>query len=191
MQEWTYDQGGYSFSNEQPSSISADHPLRTLFATLVEKAFLMNLGVHDTAVNAYLTDVLADFTHMRQVFKVRDLAGRPLVEVADMLIEADVRLNATSFNREREVHKHIGDFVLFWTGIFPDALPRLQSSSRKDNLIDYVQQGKSSYAIAASHDYGAYREQAGVLHRLSDEFELCMLGLNMVRSEMDKLPMAN
>ena len=191
MEEWTYDQGGYSFSNDKPNSISADHPLRTLFETLVEKAFLMNLGVHDTAVNAYLADVLADFTHMREVFKIRDLSGRPLVEVADMLIEADVRLNATSFNREREVHKHIGDFVLFWTGVFPDALPRMQSSSRKDTLIDYVQQGKSSYAIAASHNYGAYREQASVLHRLSDEFELCMLGLNMVRSEMDRLPMAN
>lgn len=148
----------------------------------------MNLGVHDTAVNAYLTDVLADFTHIRAVYKIRDLSGRPLDEVADMLMEADVRLNATSFNREREVHKHIGDFVLFWTGIYPDALPRMQGASRKDLLIDYVKQGKSSYAIAASHDYGAYREQAGVLQRLSDEFEMCMLGLNKVREEMDRLP---
>lgn len=190
MEDWIYDQGGYVFPTTQPSTVPADHPLRSLFASLVEKAFLTNLGVHDTAVNAYLTNVLADFTHMRGLYKVRDLTGKPLEEVADMLLEADIRLGATSFNREREVHKHIGDFVLFWTGVFPDALPRLQGASRKDILIDYVKQGKSSYAIAASHDYGAYREQSGVLHRLSDEFELCMLGLNIVRGEMDKLPKA-
>jgi len=188
VEDRTYDQGGYAFSNASPNAVPADHPLRKLFAAMVERAFLMNLGVHDTAVNTYLADVLADFSHMRNLYRIRDLAGRPLHEVADMLVEADIRLNATSFNREREVHKHIGDFILFWTGLFPDALPRMQDSSRKDNLIDYVQQGKSSYAIAASHDYGAYREQSSVLHRLSDEFELCMVGLNMVRNEMNRLP---
>jgi len=188
VEEWTYDQEGYAFPANQPSDIPADHPLRTLFSTLVERAFLMNLGVFDSAVTSYVADVLTDFTHVRNVYKVRTLSGKPLHEVADMLLEGDVRLNATSFNREREVHKHIGDFALFWTGVFPDALPRMDAGFRKDQLIDYVQQGKSSYAIAASFDYGGYQDQAPVLKRLSDEFELCMLGLNLVRKEMAKLP---
>ena len=189
MEDNIYDQGGYSFPLDEPSAMPAGHPLEKLFEALVERAFLCGLGLHDSAVNAYLAHVLVDFTHMRRLYKVRDLSGRPLSEVADMLLEADIRLNATSFNREREVHKHIGDFTLFWTGIFPDALPRMQSAAHKDQLIDYVEQGKSSYAIAASHDYGAYQAESGVLKRLSSEFEVCMLGLNLVRSEMNKLPM--
>ncbi|HEY3328863.1 MAG TPA: hypothetical protein VGK19_02490 [Capsulimonadaceae bacterium] len=188
MEDWTYDQEGFAFPSKPPSDIPADHPLRSLFAAMVERAFLMNIGVFDSAVTQYVADVLTDFTHTRNVYQVRSLSGQPLREVAEMLVEADVRLNATSFNREREVHKHIGNFTLFWTGVFPDALPRMNAGFRKDQLIDYVEQGKSSYAIAASFDHGAYQDEAPVLKRLSSEFELCMLGLNFVRKELDRMP---
>src|SRR5258708_12222792 len=107
-----------------------------------------------------------------------------------MLVEGDVGLRATSFNREREVHKHIGDYTMFWAGIYPESLPHLRSRWRKDHLIDYVRQGKSSYAIAASFDYGDYRQQAQVLRKLSEEFELCIYGLNVVRGEMDRMARA-
>jgi hypothetical protein len=161
--------------------------LRRLFGALVERTFLQTLGVHEPGVTDYLADVLTDFAHFKQVYKVKDLQGRPLTEVADMLLEADVRLNATSFNREREVHKHIGDFTLFWAGVYPESLGQMQAQARKDHLLDYVKQGKNSYAIAASFDYGDYRPQAPVLKKLSEEFELCLYGLHIVRKEMDGL----
>ena len=164
-----------------------DPTLRLLFGALVERAFIQTLGVYESHVADYLAGVLADFAHMQQVYKIKDLSGKPLHEVADMLLHADVRLEATSFNREREVHKHIGDFTLFWAGVYPEALPRLQAQTRRDHLLDYVQQGKNSYAIAASHDYGDYRHQAPTLRKLSDEFELCLYGLHSVRRQIDGL----
>ena len=164
-----------------------DPTLRRLFGAFVERAFIQTLGVYESHVADYLADVLTDFAHMQQVYKIKDLSGRTLHEVADMLLHADVRLEATSFNREREVHKHIGDFTLFWAGIYPEALPRLQAQTRRDHLLDYVQQGKNSYAIAASHDYGDYRHQARTLRKLSDEFELCLHGLHSVRKQLDGL----
>ena len=174
-----------------PEHSSSPYPmLRRLFGAVVERAFLHQMGVYEPGVTDYLADVLTEFAHMKHVYKVRDLQGKPLEEVADMLMQADVRLQATSFNREREVHKHIGDFTLFWGGVYPEALPRLQSRWRKDHLLDYVQQGKNSYAIAASFDYGEYRPQAPILRRLSDEFELCLYGLSLVRREIDNLAQA-
>ena len=164
-----------------------DPTLRRMFGALVERAFIQTLGVYESSVADYLADILADFAHMKQVHKIKDLQGRPLDEVADMLVHADVRLQATSFNREREVHKHIGDFTLFWAGIYPESLPRMQAQTRRDHLLDYVQQGKNSYAIAASHDYGEYRREAPVLKKLSDEFELCLFGLHSVRTQIDGL----
>src|SRR5580658_8378448 len=153
-----------------------DPTLRRMFGALVERTFMQTLGVYEPGVTDYIADVLTDFAHFRQVYKIKDLQGRPLDEVADMLLQADVRLLASSFNREREVHRHIGDFTMFWAGIYPDSLPSLQSRWRKDHLVDYVRQGKSSYAIAASFDYGDYRAQSAVLRKLSDEFELCVYG---------------
>ena len=164
-----------------------DPTLRRMFGAMVERTFLHTLGVHEPGVAAYLADVLTDFAHVDQLHKIKDLQCRPLEEVADMLLQADIRLQANSFNREREVHKHIGDFTLFWAGIYPDALPHLQSRWRRDHLIDYVQQGKSSYAIAATFDYGEYKTQASIMKKLSDEFELCLFGLNAVRREMDTM----
>ena len=173
----------------QTTPAGPDPTLHRLFGSLVERAFIQTLGVYEAQVADYLATVLADFAQMSQVTKIRDLTGRPLEEVAEMLLEADVRFAATSFSREREVHKHIGDFTLFWAGLYPEALPRLQAQSRRDHLLDYVQQGRSSYAIAATHDYGAYRREAPTLKKISDEFELCLLGLNSVRQQLDTMKM--
>ena len=171
----------------QPENHTDQSLLRHLFGALVKRTFLQTLGVHEPGVTDYLADVLTDFAHFKQIYKVKDLQGRPLHEVADMLMQADVRLQANSFNREREVHKHIGDFTLFWAGVYPESLAQMQAQARKDHLLDYVKQGKNSYAIAASFDYGDYRPQAPILKKLSEEFELCLYGLNIVRKEMDGL----
>jgi len=83
--------------------------------------------------------------------------------------------------------RHIGDFTLFWTGVYPEALDRLRSVMCKDHFIDYCQQGKRSYYIASTFEDELYREEAPVLRRLSDEFELCAFGLNQVRQEWERL----
>lgn len=171
-------------------SVPSDPALRGFFGSLVEQAFIQTLGVYEASVADYLATVLADFAQMKSVHKIKDLDGRPLEEVAEMLLHADVRLHATSFSREREVHKHIGDFTLFWAGVYPESLPRMQAQSRRDHLLDYVQQGKNSYAIAAAHDYGDYRREAPTLRKLSDEFELCLHGLRAVRQHLDSLARA-
>jgi hypothetical protein len=83
------------------------------------------------------------------------------------------------------VHRHIGDFTLFWTGLYPEALKRLRSALRKDHFIDYCEQGKRSYYIASTFEDDPYREEAPVLRRLSAQFELCAYGLGQVRREWD------
>jgi hypothetical protein len=62
-------------------------------------------------------------------------------------------LQGRSFEREREVRKHIGDYTLFLTGIFPEYVARLpRRGLRLDSMIDYVQAGKESYRIVAAFD---------------------------------------
>ena len=169
-------------------NLSSDNGMmRGLFGSVVERAFMQTLGVYESQVVDYLADILSDFAHVSQLHKIKDLHGRPLHEVADMLIQGDVQWEAYSFNREREVHKHIGDFTLFWAGVYPDALPRMHDTWRKDHLLDYVEQGKSSYAIAASFNYGDYQQEAAVLKRLSDEFDVCLDGLHEVRRQLDQM----
>ena len=170
-----------------PASIPESHPLRTLFHSLVASAFHETLGLPQREISEYLTNVLTEFAHADNLYRLRDLEGRRLEEVTQMLMEADVRLNAASFEREREVHKHIGDFTLFWAGVYPEAVRRLRAQGRADHLIDYVRQGKQSYYIVSTFQHGRYAEDANLFRQLSDEFELCLYGLSLVRREWEQM----
>ena len=164
---------------------SADHPLRRYFSGLTEHAFVDNLGVADPRLVDYLSLLLARVLHMDDLHRWSAAADRTLEQVADMLIEASA---IPAGRTAREMHRHIGDFTLFWTGVYPEALKRLRSILRKDHFIDYCEQGKRSYWIASTYEDDPYAEEAPVLRRLSEQFELCAWGLNQVRKEWENQP---
>jgi hypothetical protein len=97
-----------------------------------------------------------------------------------MLAEAEARIG----DARREVHRHIGDFTLFWTGVYPEALRRADSRTG-DRFIDYCTQGKRAYYIA-SRIPGEAEAESDVLERLSQEFELCAFGLGEARKEWER-----
>ena len=154
------------------------HPLHRLFRGLTEHTFLNELGIGDPGLVGYVAGLLARFVPEEGVWRLRDNQGRRLVEVASMVAEAE---SATDEDRRRECHRHVGDFTLFWTGVYPEALGRLRSSDSADHLLDYCRQGKRSYYLASTYE----GEQAPVLRRLSVEFELCAFGLSRVRREWE------
>jgi hypothetical protein len=165
-------------------SLSPDHPLRRMLAGLTEHAFLDELGIGDPPLVDYISAMLTRFINMDEMYQLHDLQGRRLEEVADMMMEAE-SLPAQGRTR-REIYRHIGDYTLFWTGVYPEAVKRLRRSERKDHFIDYCEQGKRSYYIASTFDDDQFRDEAPVLRRLSDEFMLCAYGLNQVRREWEK-----
>src|SRR5262249_61650291 len=150
-------------------SSPTDHPLRRMFAGLAEHTFLDQLGIGDPPLVDYLSTLLSRFIHVNAIFRLRNVQGKRLEEVADMMLEAEAM--PPEGRTRREVYRHIGDFTLFWTGVYPEAPGPLQSILRKDHFIDYSQQGKRSYYIASTFVDEPYREKAPVLRRLSDEFE--------------------
>src|SRR5947209_15600962 len=162
-----------------------DHPLRLLFNGLTEQTFMQTLGLADPPLTDYLSELLSRFISMDAVFRLRNAQGRRLEEVAELMIEAEAM--PPEGRTAREVHRHIGDFTLFWTGVYPEMLRRLRNALSKDQFIDYCEQGKRSYYIASTFEQEPYREEAPVLRRLSHEFELCAYGLNQVRREWERV----
>lgn len=159
-----------------------DHPLQTHFAGLTEHTFISELGVADPGLIDYLTGMLTRFLHRDQIFALRGPQGRRLIELAEMMLEAE--RPAHKGEERREIFRHIGDFALFWTGVYPEALNAVRRSLRKDALLDYCEQGKRSYYIASTYtDTPEQAQEAPVLRRLSEEFDLCVYGLRKVRSQ--------
>ena len=161
------------------------HPLRRLFAALTEQAFMNSFGLADPKLIDYLTELLVRFAHVDTIWRLRSAQGRRLEEVAEMMAEAESE--GRSVDSTREINRHIGDFTLFWTGPYPDALRYLRAPLCKDPLLDYHQQGKRAYWIASQYDDERYREEAPVLRKLSERFELCAFGLSQVRRDWERM----
>ena len=165
-------------------SPNSDHPLRRWFSGLTEQTFLTTLGVADPPLMDYLSDMMSRFISFDALFRLRNFKGKPLEEVVDMVLDAEAM--PREGRTRREVHRHIGDFTLFWTGLYPETLEKLRSALTKDSFIDYCQQGKRSYYIASTFEDEPFTEQAPVLRRLSEGYEMIAYGLSHVRREWDR-----
>ena len=107
--------------------IPESHPLQQLFLELVGRHYAEQIGVRDPQVVNYVAQLLAEFCDAEQLFRIRDLSGRPLGDIGEMLMESDPVFGpAPSFDRERQVRKHIGDYTLFLSGMFPECINRFR-----------------------------------------------------------------
>ncbi|MFN6129392.1 MAG: hypothetical protein ACK57G_05810 [Planctomycetota bacterium] len=157
--------------------------LEKYFAGLSEYTFFTQLGVADTQLVQYISKLLVRFTKTDAMLRIRKLNGRPATEVVTMMTEAQQRIGLA----KREVHRHIGDFTLFWTGLYPESLRSLQGANRSDQFVSYCQQGKLAYEIASEIEDEANEEAPSeLLHRLSRQFDLCAYGLREVRRQWEE-----
>ncbi len=163
-------------------NVEDEHPINVYFRQALHEALYDKLGLRELDVEAYLSGMLVAFLHYDRLYGVRDKSGNRVTSISEMLVEGDVRLNADSFQREREVHRHIGDFLLFWSGLFPEFLKFLKAPIGKDALLDPIGQGRQSYYVASTFEHDPYGDEAKVLRKLSEGFETYQYGLGLVRT---------
>ncbi len=169
--------------------ISESHPLQQLFQDLVGRHYAEEIGIRDPQVVAYVSHLLAEFCDTEQLYKVRNAANRPLNDVGEMLLESDpVYGPAPSFDRERQVRKHIGDYTLFFAGMFPESINHFRlRRQRVENFIDWVKAGKESYYIVSKFEHFEYAKVAPLFASLAKNFEGCVFGLNMVKNDLQEM----
>jgi hypothetical protein len=157
--------------------------LDRFFSGLTEYVFQTHLGVVDPPLVDYVSGLLVRFVRVDAIHRIRNLGGRPVTEVTELVVEANERLGSA----RRAVHRHIGDFTLFWAGVYPEALRELQSPMKRDHFVDYCAQGKRAYLIASTIATDDDKEApAEILERLSLGFEMCAYGLREVRREWER-----
>ncbi len=166
--------------------ISEDHSLRRWLAGLVEGSFQAEIGLCDPALVDYVVDLLIGFLHVERINLLYDGSGRAVDDVAAMLQEVEQLTSTSDARRLRQIYRHIGDYTLFWTGVYPENLRRMHRRHARDGLLDYFDQGKRSYAIASSLSTAQSKPPAIVLQALSEQFEYCVYGLGLVRKSWEE-----
>lgn len=184
------------------------HPLRVLFGEATEWAFqhgeFPEPRARDGRLKCYLSgDLLTRFLHVDQLYCLRDARGRPLADVAEMLISGETP-GVSQELHALTVQRHIGDYTLFMTGIFPESLERIRRDwQRKDSVMVqlgdlvvpfrdpeeyYEEAGRRAYWRAAEIGREVGMSEAELFEVLSEFFRTYIQVMNLVRIYLDASP---
>ncbi len=161
------------------------HPLEHIFHEAVRNSYEGRLGL-DSGITAYVSRMLCDFTEAGNLYRLRDVKGRPIESLEEMVRAADpVYGTAKSFIQERTIRQYIGDYALFLAGMCPDAVePDSSAQSSRPTLAQLISVGKESYYIVSQFNVFEYEKEAPLFERLTGVFEHCILGLAIARREL-------
>lgn len=159
--------------------------LRDLFEGVVQHCFDTYTPLSDPEITGYIAGVLTEFTAAEKLYPLRDSEGQTIRQLGGMLAASDpVHGLASSFDEERKVRKHIGDFALFSTGMYPEATHKYAADA---TFAELVQRGKESYFIVSQFDLFEYAGEASLFIKLHESFDSCRMGLTRVREELTRL----
>jgi hypothetical protein len=159
------------FSARDPSDIDR------FFRGVTEYAFHTRLGVVDPPLVDYVSLLLVRFLR-HDVASRADEASPEAADVARLFAAAAGHPQA---DEAREEFRHVGDVTLFWSGLYPEALRRVEGPGRVDRLTAYRSTGKRAYRLAATLEPTEAAAERRLLERLADDYDLCVEGLAEVR----------
>jgi hypothetical protein len=188
--------------------VPQQHPLRVLFREATDWAFrhgrFPEPAARDARLKGYLSDdLLVRFLHVDQLYRLRDARGRPLADVAEMLLSGEA-VGASPELRALTVQRHIGDYTLFITGLFPESLERVRRDwQRKDSVMVqlgnllvpfrdpqeyYEEAGRRAYRSAAEIGREVGLTEAEVFEKLSRFFRAYVQLMGLVRMYLEASP---
>ncbi|RLA85980.1 MAG: hypothetical protein DRG40_03615 [Deltaproteobacteria bacterium] len=150
--------------------------LKEFFDWATRRSF-WDLNIRNRKVIEYISDLLTFFASTENLYRIRNQKGERLFTLVEMLLEAnEVALKGGSILREREIRKHVGDYVLFMTGMFREYVNRLSLTSY------YLHEGARAYWSVSQIDHALFRPGADLFQELSSRFEFYVGALNYMRT---------
>ena len=151
--------------------------LRRFFDQAIRASF-HDLALQGDPAAPYLADLLTRFARTENLCP-RGRVIPSLETVVDMMLDAQAVWNVDTpdFRPEHEVsvRRHIGDYTLFMTGIFPERVERTAGTAF------YVTQGKRAYRFISEHARASSRGAPLPYRWLAERFETYAAALDYTR----------
>jgi len=155
---------------------------RFYFYILVRNVFLRS-GVEQRAVADYVAEVLAEFAQSERARCV--VPGH--VNSLDYFFEMLSALNAADERTSFFIRAHIGNFSLFFSGVFPDRI-RFRAELRGFPDVKYYDSlGRINFGAASDHRLAQKYEVAEIYNTLSERFETTRRALNDIADRLFSL----
>ncbi len=149
------------------------------FYVLVRQVFRRS-GIHDRVVADYVAEVLAEFAQAERTRCVMPGQPNSLDYFFDMLAALQTADERTGFF----IRAHIGNYSLFFSGVFPDRI-RFRAEQRGfPDLKYYETLGRTQFRAASDHRLARRYALAEVFDMLSQRFETTRRALNDIADRL-------
>jgi hypothetical protein len=146
---------------------------RLYFYVLVRHVFKRS-DIHERAVADYVAEILAAFSDAKRGECVLPGQAKPLDYFFEMVSALQTADDRTSFL----LRAHIGNYSLFFAGVFPDRI-RFRAQSRGfPDLRYYEEIGRAQYRIAGEHRLAQRYQLENILRTLAERFKATRCALN-------------
>lgn len=152
---------------------------RFYFYILVRNVFRRS-GVEDRAVADYVAEVLAEFAQAERARCVLPGSLSPM----DYFFEMLAALNSADDRTGFFIRAHIGNYSLFFSGVFPDRI-RFRAEARGFPDVRYYESlGRTQFRAASDHRLAQKYDVAEIFSTLSDRFETTRRALNDIADRL-------
>lgn len=149
------------------------------FYILVRQVFRRS-GIQDRILADYVAEVLAEFAQAERTRCVVPGQPKPLDYFFDMLAALQIADERTGFF----IRAHIGNYSLFFSGVFPDRI-RFRAEQRGfPDLKYYEALGRTQFRAASDHRLARRYELAEIFDMLSQRFEATRRALNDIADRL-------
>jgi hypothetical protein len=150
-----------------------------LFYVLVRQTLLLR-RLDDRRLADYCAALLREFGQKDRAFRIAphdDHCHRYLVDIL-------TDLSASTGERQFRVLVHLGNYALWFAGVFPDRIERVRSRRGGPDLSYYDALGGRGYAEASDHHLAERVGLADVFRITSDRFPAIRSALNEVSARL-------
>ena len=140
------------------------------------------MEIRDREIAEYISVLLANFARTENLYRIRDFQGRGVETAVEMLLEANLSWHSEQWEKEKEIRKHIGDYILFMAGIFREWV------EKQSFMGFYLDEGKKAYRSVSEYHQVLYRPGFRLYSELSRNFEFYVGALNYMKKTFFREP---
>jgi hypothetical protein len=154
----------------------AAHASLPLFAYVIVRHALRRVQEHDRGISDYVASILVHFTMHDNAYRISAVDDETYDTVAALLADVD-HGDAT---RRFLVRAHLGNYALWFGGLFPDRVEERRTRRGGPDLEYYDEMGQRGFALAAQHRLARQYGMEALFEAAAERFPRIRAALNDV-----------
>lgn len=147
-----------------------------LFAYVVIRHALIDLGLRDRMLADYLASVFMHFSRDRRAWKVAEVDDL----VYDDILDISRDLDTVDPRRSFLARTHLGNYSLWISGLYPDRIAYRREFKGGPNLDYYDSMGQKGFSLAAQHRLANEYGLVDLYYMAAQHFAELRIALNNV-----------